>query len=46
MTLYEAIHARRQVRQFNNTPLEKQTLEDILKYVSEADQLSGQNARF
>jgi hypothetical protein len=46
MTLYEAIFTRRQVRQFNNAPLEKQILEDILRCVSEADQLAGQRASF
>lgn len=45
MNLYEAIYARRQVRQFNNAPLGKQTLENILNYASETDQLSGQHAR-
>lgn len=44
MTLYEAIYARRQVRKFNSTPLEKQMLHDILKCVSEAEQLTGQSA--
>lgn len=46
MTLYETIFVRRQVRQFTNAPLEKQILEDILRCVSEADQLSGQHAKF
>lgn len=46
MTLYETIYARRQVRKFNNTQLEKQTLEDILKCVSDSKQLDGQHARF
>lgn len=46
MTLYETIYARRQVRKFNNTQLEKQTLEDILKCVSESEQLAGQHASF
>lgn len=46
MTLYETIYTRRQVRKFNNTKLEKQTLEDILKCVSESEQLAEQHARF
>lgn len=46
MTLYETISARRQVRKFNSTPLEQQTLDDILKVVREAEQLDGQQARF
>lgn len=46
MTLHETIYTRRQVRKFNSTPLEKQTLKDVYKYVSEADQFAGQNAKF
>ncbi|MDR2854891.1 MAG: hypothetical protein LBV40_01880 [Methanomicrobiales archaeon] len=46
MTLYETIYVRRQVRKFNMTPLEQQTVDEILNFVSEADQLAGQHARF
>lgn len=46
MTLYESIYMRRQVRKFNSKPLEKKTLEDIFKCVSEAEQLVNQCAKF
>lgn len=46
MTLHETIYMRRQVRKFNSTPLKKHILDDIFKYVSEAEQLSGQSVNF
>ena len=46
MTLYEVIYMRRQVRKFNSKPVEKEMLGDILKCVSEADQLTGQRSKF
>ncbi|WP_313180854.1 nitroreductase family protein [Lacrimispora sp.] len=46
MTLYETIFVRRQVRKYNKAPLEKKTLENILQYATEADQLVGQYAKF
>ncbi len=46
MTLYETIFARRQVRNYLNTPVLKDQLELILTCVSEADQLTGQHAAF
>lgn len=46
MTLYEAIYSRRQVRKYNSDPLEKQVIQDIFNCVTEADQLTGQNAVF
>lgn len=46
MTLYETIFVRRQVRKFNGTPLDKQTPQNILAYVSDTEQIAGQQARF
>lgn len=45
MALYETISSRRQVRKFNMTSLETQTLDDILNCALEAGQLRGQHAR-
>lgn len=42
MTLYETIYARRQVREFLNTPLEQKLENEILHFAREAEQLEGQ----
>ena len=46
MSLYETIYARRQVKKFNNTPLDTQILDAIHHFVANSDQLLGQNAQF
>lgn len=46
MILYEMIYTRRQVRKFNDTQLEKQTLKNIIEFVSSSEQLDGQHAKF
>jgi hypothetical protein len=45
MTLYETIFTRRQVRKFNASPLEPQTLSDIKNFVSGIDQIAGLTAK-
>ena len=46
MTLYEAIFARRSVRQYEKTPLDAAALGEIKKHVDDAKQIAGQSARF
>jgi len=46
MTLYETIFKRRQVRKYNDTPLDKQTLDIILVYTLAIKQMEGQKAHF
>ncbi|MDR2044405.1 MAG: hypothetical protein LBQ15_08580 [Clostridium sp.] len=46
MTLYETIFVRRSVRQYDKTPLEAAALSEIQNYVEDAEQLTGQPARF
>lgn len=46
MTIYETIFARRQVREFQMTPLKPDILQSIRDCVSNAAQLTGQSARF
>ncbi|MDR0406297.1 MAG: nitroreductase, partial [Clostridiales bacterium] len=46
MTLYEAIFARRSVRQYDATPVNGAELAEIQQYVSTVKQLPGQSARF
>ena len=46
MTLYEAIFARRSVRQYDKTPLDAAALGEIKKHVDVAKQIAGQSARF
>lgn len=46
MTLYETIYTRRQVRKFIASPLEKRMLDNVLIFVSETEQLAGQQAKF
>lgn len=46
MTLYEAISARRSVRQYDKTPLDAAALGEIKKHVDDAKQMEGQSAKF
>ena len=46
MILYETIFTRRQVRSFTDAAPDTQVLDDILTCVQEAEQISGQHARF
>ena len=46
MTLYETIFQRRQVRKFEKEPLEPDTLDRIMDFISQADQLEGYPVSF
>ncbi|NLE90428.1 MAG: hypothetical protein GX602_05810 [Dehalococcoidales bacterium] len=46
MTLYETIFVRRQVRKYSDTLLDAQALENIQRYISSIEQISGQQAQF
>lgn len=46
MTLYETIFQRRQVRKFEKEPLEQDTLDKIMDFISQADQLEGYPVSF
>jgi hypothetical protein len=46
MTLYEAMFARRSVRQYDKAPLGEEALDEIKKYVGDLKQIGAHQARF
>jgi nitroreductase len=41
MTLYETIFVRRSVREFDSSPLDAGTMENVEKFIADTPQLAG-----